>query len=84
MLIKQHGGVVIYCKETLETFKNLEVARNYSVQMHFEFAAAIKNKRRIILSIYCLPFGDINIFLTSLAALLDTFSAPGFTNCKLR
>uniref|UniRef100_A0A1Y1LN06 Reverse transcriptase domain-containing protein n=1 Tax=Photinus pyralis TaxID=7054 RepID=A0A1Y1LN06_PHOPY len=68
-----HGGSIILIRDEIK-FKNCSQLSRFNVEMHFESASttAIINEKKIcIIVIYRPPNGNVNLFFTNLAYLLN-------------
>lgn len=77
--VYEKGGVAIYSKLNLNVHKiNLD---RYCIDKHFEICAisykdSCRNSTTIILTCYRSPTGDIKIFLTNIASVLEDLYKP--------
>jgi len=76
----KHGGVAIYAREVLK-FDKLYKLNTLPVEMHFEFVTAYSNiLKLLIISVYRIPGGNEDIFLTNFYDLLQEVYGYGHRN----
>lgn len=67
-----HGGTIIFCRNNLAS-KPINYLESLSVEMQCEISAVEINKLNcMIITIYRPPSGDFNVFMDTIAALLES------------